>query len=285
MANRKEWENPNAAVAADATATAAANLAASVRPPGGPDTTTSSGGGSGSYTSVSLTPRESANTRLDQQMIELFGRRASNAEKAAFFKQLNAMEKKYATRGGSGRTTSYSFDANAFLYDYVTSLAANEIRQGKELGGQSGQLFRNIKASADAMGIPMSEETALDTSLKIITGQKDETTVIEDFRKRAISLYAGLADRLNADPNLTVRDAAGDYIETMAKYFDLNPKNISLFDPTLTKAINHNRDGKPATKTMSEFIGDLRNDERFQYGAMAQQEARNLGSSIANLFR
>lgn len=268
----------------DGSSSGSGSYTSSTRPGDLPATDNGSGSG-GSYVSTSLTPKESAATQLDQQMIQFFGRRATAAEKSAYVKMLNAAEKKYSTRGSGGKTTDYAFDRSSFLYDYVTSLASNEIKAGKELGGQAGQLYRNVKTQADLMGIPLSEESALNTSIQIVTGQKDETSIMEDFRKRAVSLYAGLADRLNADPNLTVRDAAGDYIETMAKYLDLNPKNISLFDPTLTKAINFTRDGKPATKTMSEFLTDIRSDERFQYGTMAHQEARNLGANIANLFR
>ena len=244
---------------------------------------TADDGGSGSYTSVTITPRESANAQLDQEMMRLFGRRATQAEKSDFYRQLNKLEKQYATRGGGGYSTNYQFDKGAFINEYVRGVAGGQLQAGKELGGQSGQLFRNIKSYADNMGIPMSDDSVLGTVLKIVNGEKDETTIMEDFRKRAISLYAGLADRLNADPELTVREAAGDYIEMMSKYFDVNPNNISLFDTTLTKAINFTRDGKPATKTMSEFIADLRSDDRFQYGTMAHEEARNLGSSIARM--
>jgi hypothetical protein len=235
------------------------------------------------YTNISITPRESAYTQLDQEMMKLFGRRATQAEKSEFYRQLNKLEKQYSTRGGAGGSTGYQFDKGAFIYEYTTNLAKGELQAGKQLGGTSGQLFRNIKSYADNMGIPMSDDSVLGTVLKIVNGEKDETTVMEDFRQRSISLYAGLADRLNANPELTVREAASDYIELMGKYFDMNPNNVSLFDSTLTKAINFTRDGKPATKTMSEFIADLRSDDRFQYGTMAHEEARNLGSSIARM--
>ena len=284
MVNRREWENPNQAVQAvassDLTNTDNASALAALA---GLGTVNVTPGGGGSSTSFSITPRESAYAQLDQEMIRLFGRKATASERSQFYIQLNKAEKQYASRGSGTSSTNYLFDKGAFINQYVVGLAQGEIQAGKDLGGQSGDLFRNIKSYADKMGIPLSDSGALDAAFKVISGEKDETSIMEDFRKRAISLYGGLADRLNQDPTLTVREAADDYIQLMSKYLDLNPNNISLFDSTLTKAINFSRDGKPATKTISEFVADLRNDDRFQYGTMAHEEARNLGSSPARM--
>lgn len=278
--NRQEWVNPNPTTLGNVTTGKTADGKSFLFEGMAPPATTA---GSGSYSKFSITPRDSAYSQLDQEMIKLFGRRATGAEKTEFYRQLNKVEKQYASRGSGSTSTDYLFDKGAFLNEYVVSLAQGQLQVGKQLGGTSGATFRNIKSYADQMGIPMSDESALSTALQITKGEKDETTVMEDFRQRAIGLYAGLADRLNSNPDLTVRDAASDYIELMGKYLDINPKNVSLFDSTLTKAINFSRDGKPATKSMSEFISDLRGDERFQYGTMAHTEARNLGSSIAKM--
>jgi hypothetical protein len=263
--------------------------------------------------SYSFTPKESAYSQLDQQMMNLFGRRATAKEKSAYFKALRNAEKKYAStnrgksseRGGTSSTTdsegnttggssssgssssvstSYTFDQNSFLYEYSVGLAATYIQQGKPLGGKAGETFNNIKTYASDMGIVLTDKSAIGQTLNVILGKKDETSIKGDYRKRAIALYGGLAGRLNEDATLTVRDAAADYIETMAQMLDLNPKNVTLFDNTLNKALTAQKDGKPYTKTLNEFRADLRADTRFQYGTMAQQEAKNLGSSFAKAF-
>jgi hypothetical protein len=259
---------------------------------------------------VNTTPKESAFTQLDQQMIAMFGRRATAAEKNAYFKALNKAEKKYATRnsqrqsgGGSSttdasgntvrsnsdssssKTTSFSFDNNAFLYEFTVGLAKQYIQEGQQIGGIAGQTINNLKTYAADMGVTLTDASAIGTSLDIIMGKTDENAQKESFRKRAISLYGGLAERLTQDPTLTVRDAASDYIETMATMLDINPRNISLTDNTLAKALTATtKEGKPYTKTINEFRADLRGDTRFQYSTMAQQEAKNLGSSFAKAF-
>lgn len=273
----------------------------------------SSSSNKGSSKSYSFTPKESAYSQLDQQMMKLFGRRATAREKSAYFKALNAAEKKYASsskskssdRGGTSSTTdaqgntvggssssgksssvstSYTFDQGSFLYEYSVGLATTYIQQGKPLGGEAGTALNNIKTYASDMGVVLTDKSAVGQALNIVLGKKDETIVKEEYRKRAISMYGGLASRLTENPTLTVREAAADYIETMATMLDLNPKNVTLFDNTLSKALTAQKDGKPYTKTLNEFRADLRADTRFQYSTMAQQEAKNLGSSFAKAF-
>ena len=284
---------------------------------GGAGTTstfTSSSSSSSRGKSFSITPKESAFTQLDQQMIAMFGRRATAAEKNAYFKALNKAEKRYASTsssksGGGGtstsgvdalgntvgrssdssssrsKSTSFAFDNNAFLYEFTVGLAKQYIQEGQEIGGLAGQTINNLKTYAADMCVTLTDSSAIGTSLDIIMGKTDENAQKESFRKRAISLYGGLAERLTQDPTLTVRDAASDYIETMATMLNINPKNISLTDNTLAKALTATtKEGKPYTKTINEFRADLRGDTRFQYSTMAQQEAKNLGSSFAKAF-
>jgi hypothetical protein len=282
----------------------------------GKPTTYSMGSSSSSKSkskSYSFTPKVSAYSQLDQQMITLFGRRATLKEKAAYFKVLRAAEKRYASKskskssesGGTSSTTdaegntsggssssgstsststSYSFDTGAFLYEYSVGLATKYIQEGKSLGGLAGTTLNNLKTYASEMGVVLSDSSAIGQTLDVILGKGDETTVKNDYRKRAIALYGSLADALNKNPALTVREAAQDYIQTMASMLDLNADKITLFDNTLSKALTATKDSKPYTKTLNEFRADLRADTRFQYGTMAQQEAKNLGSSFAKAF-
>ena len=282
----------------------------------GKPTTYSMGSSSSSKSkskSYSFTPKVSAYSQLDQQMITLFGRRATLKEKAAYFKALRAAEKRYAStsssksseRGGTSSTTdadgnttggssssgssssvskSFSFDTGAFLYEYSVGLATKYIQEGKTLGGLAGTTLNNLKTYASEMGVVVSDKSAISQTLNVILGKGDETTVKNDYRKRAIALYGSLADALTKNPALTVREAAQDYIQTMSSMLDLNPDRITLFDNTLSKALTATKDNKPYTKTLNEFRADLRADTRFQYGTMAQQEAKNLGSSFAKAF-
>lgn len=251
-----------------------------------------SSGFSSKSSSYNYTAKETAGTIIDQQFQQLFGRRATASEKAAFAKQLKAAEKKYHSSqkdvGGKGwsksTSTSYTFSTDAFALEYATKMAVNIIKSGKELGGKAGETYLALKTYADNMGITFDEGSGVKDTLDTITGKKDETNLKQDYRNRAISLYGGLSQRLTDNPELTVRQAASDYINTMSKMLDIDPENISLFDNTLSKALTATKDNKPYTKTLNEFRADLRADNRFQYSTMAHEEAANLGQSMARAF-
>ena len=246
--------------------------------------------------SFSYTAKESAWSMLDQQMLQLFGRRATAKEKSTFYKSLHSLEKKYATTskgktsgaGNSSRQTStskgYSFSAPDQAFEFAVSLATDIIKSGKDLGGKAGETYNALKTYADDMGVTFNESTGIRDTLNSIKGKTDETRLKEDYRSRAISLYGGLSERLTKNPQLTVRQAASDYINTMAQMLDINPESVSLFDNTLSKALTATKDNKPYTKTLNEFRADLRADNRFQYSTMAHQEAANLGASLAKSF-
>lgn len=247
-------------------------------------------------TSLSITPKASAYSQLDQDMMKWFGRRATAQEKAAFYKSLNAAEKKYATKskgrqtGGSGgsrsvdKTKNYLFDAGAFRYEFVVGLASAYVQSGKDIGGLAGETVADLKSYAADMGIALNDATAVSDALKTIKGEGDATSIKQSYRDRAISLYGSLADQLTKDPKLTVRTAAADYIDVMATMLDLNPATISLTDNTLQKALNSTKDNKPYKKNRSEFMNDLRGDTRFAVSTFAKQEARNLASSLGKAF-
>lgn len=256
-----------------------------------------------SNTSVGITPKESAYSQLDQTMIKLFGRRATTIEKSTYYKSLNTAEKHYATvtnsssnshpnkagdadiSVGSSSSTNYLFDSSSFLFEFTANLASNYIKEGKTLGGVAGQTYDNLKTYATSMGLSNDDKSIIKSTIGIMKGTTDETSIKNAYRKRAISLYGSLAENLKADPTLTVRDAATDYINIMSNMLDINTGNISLHDPTLSKALNAtNKDGKPYVMNLNEFTSNLRDDSRFQFSTTAHEEARTLASSFASAF-
>ena len=245
-------------------------------------------GTTGTDTRFSITPKENAYSELDRTMIDLFGRRASASEKSAYYQALHTAEKHYATTSTStdtsSTTTNYLFDKDSFLFEFTANLADTYIKAGKELGGKAGQTYQNLKTYAGAMGVSDDDKTTLKNTIKVIKGSADETSLKASMRKRAISLYGGLSEALNNDPTLTVKEAASDYINIMSNMLDINAQGISLHDPTLTKAINATKDGKPYAMNLNEFTSLLRNDARFQYSTTAHNEARDLASSFAQAF-
>ena len=257
--------------------------------------------------SFQITPKETAYSTLDQDMMAMFGRRATASEKSAYFSALNKLEKTYytassgkTTRGSTGATnkkgqtlggggqtstsTNYLFDPNAFRFEYVSNLAATYVQQGKPLGGKAGQVYNDLTSYANSMGVHETPQSIMKSVVQTIQGKTDATAISNNYRTRAISLYGGIADRLQKDPSLTVKDVAQDYINTLSNMLDLPANTIDLKDPMIQSALNSVKDGKPYAMNLSEFQTLVRSDSRFQYSSMAHKEANDLASSFANAF-
>jgi len=254
--------------------------------------------GSSSGRSTGITPKVSAESQLDQILVKLLGRRGTVAEKSAYVKGLNALQKQYATissgsssskttkknvdtSSSSSSSTSYSFDENSYLLNYAEQIAGKTIAAGKPLGGTAGDAYNTLVKYANDMGL--SSADALSNTIKIAKGDTDQTKVQNGMQKRAVALYGSFSDQLKADPTLTLKDAAQDYTNTMSQMLDIPVNSIKLTDPTISRALQAtDASGKPRMMTTNEFGNLLRDDHRFQYGAMAHKEAIDMASSFAS---
>jgi len=252
---------------------------------------------SGSGSSVSITPKESAYSQLDQLLVKLLGRRATVKEKSSYLSGLNKLERAYASRsssssstlsrstGGStgsssSSSTSYAFNSNDYLLDYAQALAGNSIKAGKPLGGEAGATYNALLNYASSMGLNKADVLA--NTIKITKGDTDLIKIQDSMRKRAVVLYGSFADDMKSDPSLTLKDIAQDYINTMSSMLDVPGATIQLDDPTIQKALTAtDASGKPRKLSVNEFSNILRDDHRFQFSSTAHKEAIDLASSFA----
>jgi hypothetical protein len=128
--------------------------------------------------------------------------------------------------------------------------------------GQAGQNITSMQQTAWRNGIKLNGDTYRGWAQKIARGD----TTVDDFnsyvRKQAASLAPSYADELKGGMDLY--DIASPYMQSMASVLELNPADISLFDPTIRSALSgKGPDGKPTSKTLWQFENDLRNDPRW----------------------
>jgi hypothetical protein len=279
--------------------------------PGTKVTSTSSSSSRSKSKSFSFTPRESAYSQLDQMMFNLFGRRASTSEKAAYYKQLNAAEKRYGSTSGSrgssgssslsttdamgnttyndvGGSTSSStsvdmaFDKQSFLFEYSIGLAQNYIKKGMVLGGQAGKDYQDLQEYSRNMGLTYSQGSLLNKTISSVIMGKDLVAMKQEMRDHAANLYPPFADFLKSNKDKTIRDAVDQYVEVAAQMLDVPSTKIDLNDKAMQKLLNaQTKDGQPYLKNKVEFMNDLRDDSRFQYGTYARTEANDLAKGLA----
>lgn len=239
----------------------------------------------GSYSQVSynLTSREDARATFRKAMTELYGYYDPKAF-TVFYTQLQKLEKRYATRSGgrsgSSTQTSYQFNPNLFLEEYLQGLAPAVIASGK-FGGAARQTIDELSAFADNMGLNYGPQVFAKDMQSIIAGQKTAEEIFNSYRESAAQLYSGFADRLRQNPKLTLKDLASPYINTMASLLEVDPNTISVTNPVLQGAIAK-VDG--TIKPISEFVKDVKSMDAWKFTKNAKEEAVDLANSFKRAF-
>lgn len=148
-----------------------------------------------------------------------------------------------------------------------------------DLTGTAGKLQDTLTKYSDAMGLMKSRKEINSYVKGIQEGAVPEATATDEMRKQASIMYSNFADRLNADPTLTVRDLANPYLQVMADTLEIDPQLVKITDPTIQNAISGTK-----LRSLTDFRNDMRADSRFATTRTAKREATDLASSLLKGF-
>jgi len=238
---------------------------------------------------VSMYSPELANQILDAAVTATFGSsaRLTDKQRKDFYSRLTAGQKqgtvtKYTTKGGKSiATTTTSFDEESFRKKYIGTILENIVSQDDDidLEGEAGAYQDTLLKYADDMGLMKGRREINGYVKEIIGSGRSIDDVAADMRKQAGVLYANFADRLNADPKLTVRDLVNPYLQVMADTLEIDPNTVKLTDTTIQNAISGTK-----LRSLSEFQTDMRADSRFGTTKTAKREAVDLAQSLLRSF-
>lgn len=148
-----------------------------------------------------------------------------------------------------------------------------------DLTGTAGQLQDTLTKYVDSMGLLKSRKEVNSYVKSIMEGTVPEATATDEMRKQAKILYSNFADRLDADPTLTVRDLVNPYLQVMADTLEIDPNMVKITDPTIQNAISGTK-----LRSLTDFRNDMRNDSRFATTRTARREATDLAQSLLKGF-
>ena len=250
---------------------------------------TSGSGRASTSVAVSMYTPELANQILDAAVTATFGSTAqlTDQQRTDFYAKLTAGQKqgtvtKYTQKGGKTfATTTKSFDEDAFRKKYIGTILEIIIAKDDDidLEGDAGAYQDTLMKYADDMGLMKGRRELNGYVKEIIGGARSIDDVAGDMRKQAGVLYANFADRLNADPKLTVRDLVNPYLQVMADTLEIDPNTVKLTDPTIQNAISGTK-----LRSLSEFQTDMRGDSRFGETKNAKREAVDLANALLRSF-
>lgn len=244
------------------------------------------GGGTSVNVSIQKYDKTLSDALIDSTLLSTFGRKASEAEKNRFFKELNAASKagtvtKSKRKGGKTiTTTTQKFDQQTFV-DKYTGTVLEGMLKGKDqvdLGGEAGKIQDSLRKYSDDMGIIRSERDILSDVRRVIKGETTAEDAAMEVRKQAASLYTGFAQRLNTDSTVTVRDLVNPYIKLMADTLEQDAEGIKLTNPLLQGILSSEK--PPA---YGDFYKQLRQTSDFRNTTTAKKEAASLANNLASM--
>lgn len=173
------------------------------------------------------------------------------------------------------------FDANSFAQNYLWSKV--NIGDPKTLPSSVIDKIGNVRTILKANGLGyLSDKEIANYALQLTKGEMSLTKLQEQLNAKAAELYPLFAERLKANPSLTVMDLAQPYIGRMAKWWDVDPTTIDLDNADLDKFLRPDGTaGKVPMKSLSEWDDYLKFHPNAEKASWAIQGARDLAIGLA----
>jgi hypothetical protein len=150
-------------------------------------------------------------------------------------------------------------------------------------GGEAGRIQQEIASYSYSMGIKNSDDWMRSKVMSIMSGQATDQDAKSEILGQAIAQFPSYEKELRG--GMTMHDVAQPYMQSMSQILELNPGSVSLFDPTITKALSY-RDpsGSGAAQPLWQFQNELRQDDRWKQTQNAQDTAMGVTKSILQTF-
>ncbi len=179
--------------------------------------------------------------------------------------------------------TPGGFDANAFAKNYLW--AKVNIGDPKTLPTSVINQIDSLRSVAKANGLGyLSDKELANYAVQLGRGEVDLTSLQKDFNAKAAELYPLFAERLKANPNLTVRDLLQPNINLMAKWWEIDPSMIELDDPDLDKFVRPDGTaGKVPMGSLADWTNYLKNHPNAEKTSWANDAARELATGFGRI--
>lgn len=169
--------------------------------------------------------------------------------------------------------------------ELTNALTMELLRDGQRAGVRSGVIGRQMRQSADAMAIPVSDQTLNSWIGQIAKGQATMDDFNNYVRTQAKGLYSALANDI--DKGLSVKDLAEPYAQSAARMLGITPEQVDFTNAKWNKALNFvDGKGNRRTMTLAEWEDELRTNKQFGYTKTpeAVTKAYAVADAIAQAF-
>ena len=258
----------------------------------------STGGGSKTVTDIRRqeTTRPDSDEEANRFSMENIGRNATKEEKDAYFKMLNAAEKKAVVKsvGTTGDTTRSAVDSGSFidLTDktlmlgkiFADSIAGSDLDTIVKSGAGAAQSINSIKTYAQRYGINLSDEQAMGYVVNNLKTGKDLAANQAKIQKLSKIKYGNLSNFI--DDDTSVEDIASEAMYKVSQLTGIPYKSLSVNNSVVAKALANN--GKPGVMTDAEIDYLIKTDPETKSlwlkTPKAKEEAAGYANGILRMF-
>jgi hypothetical protein len=259
----------------------------------GTGTGTTSKGGTWKDTGLDLTTVGDAYKEINDYMVDAVGREATQEEKDAYYKDINARELKSAVETVEVRDSTGKITQSKRTGDFVTAEERLNVKNSivtKALAGtDAGELLKSAKGSQVAIQISSLQKAAADYGQPISAGealkyviaggtQKDAIAKqTERIRLNAMTMYGNLKDHIRDGG--TVRDITDQYARLKSLKLGIVIPD-SLLDKDVMSAVT--KDG--GLMSTAEFTRQMQANPLWRQTEEAHNTAADFASTILKSF-
>lgn len=172
------------------------------------------------------------------------------------------------------------FDAKAFATNYIW--AKVNLQDPTTLPSSVINQISDINNILSANGVQLSEPEVAQLSFDISTGKKSVDDVRQQFTDMATRMYPQLAERLQATPGLTVRQAVSPILNNIAKAWEVDVNTLDINDPRIDQLIRPDGIvGKEPPKTSYDVYQWAVNQPEYESTNDAINKAQQSALSLA----
>jgi len=212
----------------------------------------------------------------------------SEADKTDFLAKVNAeagasgksTTRKATTGGYETVVTPSLFDPKTFTESFLW--AKVNLGDQAKLPSSVIKQIANVKTLVKNYGINnLSSKEINQYSIDIASGVKTIDDLNAELSTKAQKLYPAYAERLAANPKLTMSDIAEPIINTLAKAWEMDATQFSLDDPNVMRFLNNDVTGKAPAVSIAEVYDFAMTHENRQKTKAENDSARNKATGIA----
>ena len=202
-------------------------------------------------------------------------------------KESGKVTTKKTTEGGlESVTTPSTFNASTFAEQYLWTKV--NIGDAKSLPTKAISSLNAIRSLAQAnglTGISPAEMTRM--AIDVASGTTNVEALKLQFSEKAALEYPLYADRLKANPGVTVTDLVSSKLNAVAKWWEIDPNSFNLGDGSdaaniIDKAIRPDgATGKMPEMSNADFATLLKNHPKAEGTVWANEGARQSATGIA----